>query len=189
MMWHESWLSLVLTPLSSLTAWAASRLTRGCGEQAFGEVKHFKMMIAMQWLWLTFVVRILSIFLAHIVYFIHSGWEGSDNNRHGDEHPSSVQQALWGRNLSLAYSPFKSCDHAIKCQYKLRLPKCPPDFSDCACFCAQLKHVNIAEQCTACSRSSKYKDCDMLSASWGQKMGSLDICLVTLGETVIDARP
>ena len=36
-----------LTLPSPLTAWAAARLTRGCGEQAFGEVKHLKMMIAM----------------------------------------------------------------------------------------------------------------------------------------------
>ena len=32
---------------SPCAAWAAARLTRGCGEQAFGEVKHLKMMIAM----------------------------------------------------------------------------------------------------------------------------------------------
>ena len=74
--------------LPSLTAWAAARLARGCGEQAFGEVKHLIMIaIALKSLILGF-----SLFLHHIRHC--TGWEGSHNNRHGVAHPPRLQQAL-----------------------------------------------------------------------------------------------
>ena len=78
--------SFITFPLL-LTAWAAARLARGCGEQAFGEVKNL-IMIAI-------VSRslILGVLLLHHIRH-YTGWEGSHNNRHGVAHPPRLQQAL-----------------------------------------------------------------------------------------------
>ena len=107
--------------LPSLPAWAAARLARGCGEQAFGEVKHLIIIIVFSSL------NLGGFFLHHIIHY--PGWESSHYNGHGVEHPPRFQPTLRGRDLSLDL-PLKFCDHAIKCQYKLRLPKCSPDLSE-----------------------------------------------------------
>ena len=73
---------------------------------------------------------------------IHSGWESSNNNGHGDKHPPRLQPALRGGNLSLALSSFLPpfvIMQSIDANIKLRLPKRPLDIQDCACFCAPAK--------------------------------------------------
>ena len=150
----------IIYDLPSLTAWAAARLARGCGEQAFGEVKHLIMIaIALKSLILGF-----SLFLHHIRHC--TGWEGSHNNRHGVAHPPRLQQALWRRDLSLDLKHLKFCDHAIKCQYKASSSEMP---SWLLRLCLFLRPAKTCKHCEAVLRvaAAVVVDCICLSVLAG----------------------